>query len=190
MCLPLFASSSHYYFQLFSITRKCVASWLNSRCVINLVLLIQHNAQPNKPEERDLFLIIASLCETLKVRYECAGCSDFLLWPICLYSVYNTVKAIMGAVSHSTNKTKLLHLQPQTETGAAIWTTATQRGLCVGVCVQFCKVMGWACRVGLVAPQGWISTISYTHTYTRTHTHTRLNEVRLKPRFCCSSPPD
>ena len=56
--------------------------------------------------------------------------------------------------------------------------------VCWCLCVQFCKVIGWACRVGLERPQGWISTSVHIRTHRCTHIRTHnLNEVRVKQRF-------
>lgn len=108
-----------------------------------------------------------SLC-----AFECV-LQFFLLWPICLYSICNNVTAIKCTIFHSPDEIKLLHLQPWLVQWFRLLLCREVHAMCW--CVQFCKIMAWTCRVGLVPPQGWISTPTHTHTHTRT-----LNEVRIK----------
>lgn len=126
----------------------------------------RHNGKPTEDNvqyrECTVVAYTTSLCTKTKVWV--GDTRVFLLWPICLHSIYNTVKAIMVAIFHSTNKIKLLHLQPWP---VQRFKLLPRREVCsVCYCVQFCKVMGWACRVGLVVPQGWISTRAHTHVHT------------------------
>lgn len=70
--------------------------------------------------QRKPFLHITERLKATVGESEYTAFIAVLLWPVCLYSVYNTVKAITSAVFHSTNKIKLLHLESQPETSAAI----------------------------------------------------------------------